>query len=83
MGKGGQLNDSAIVPPEKRPGTHFKGAGWAPATVLKGVESFDHIGIRFPDRPARRKSVYRLRYTDPFCNRLRFKFAESTGVFTC
>lgn len=53
-------------------------------SVWTSVGTFAHIGIRLPDRLHRTKeSVYRLRYTNTFCYRLRFKFAESTGLFTC
>jgi hypothetical protein len=38
-------------------------AGWAPGLVWAGAENLSHTGIRFPDRPARSQSLYRLRYT--------------------
>jgi hypothetical protein len=37
-------------------------AGWASGPVRTGAENLAHNGIRSPDRPARRQSVYRLRY---------------------
>ena len=37
-------------------------AGWAPGPVWTGVENLAPTGIRFPDRPARRESLYRLSY---------------------
>jgi len=40
-------------------------AGWAPGPVWTGAENLAPTGIRFPDRPARSESLYRLRYTDP------------------
>jgi hypothetical protein len=41
-------------------------AGWAPGRVWKGAEYFAPSGIRSPDRPARSKSLYRLRYPNIF-----------------
>jgi len=35
-------------------------AGWAPRPVWTGAENLVPTGIRFPDRPARNKSLYRL-----------------------
>jgi len=37
-------------------------AGWAPGPVWTGAENLAPTGIRIPDRPARRQSLYRLRY---------------------
>ena len=37
--------------------------GWAPVPVWTGAENFAYTGIRSPDRPARRQSLDRLRYT--------------------
>ena len=37
-----------------------QGAGWAPGPVWTGAENFVFIGIRYPDRPARSESLYRL-----------------------
>ena len=43
-------------------------AGWAPGPVWTGAENLAPTGIRSPDRPARRQSLYRLSYPDPqFC----------------
>ena len=41
--------------------------GWAPGPVWTGVENLAATGIRFPDRPARSESLYRLRYLGPHC----------------
>jgi hypothetical protein len=48
--------------PRKTPDTHCKEAGWAPGPVWTGAEKLAPTGIRSPDRPARRQSLYRLRY---------------------
>jgi len=37
-------------------------AGWATGPVWTGTENLVPTGIRFPDRPARGQSLYRLRY---------------------
>ena len=37
-------------------------AGWAPRPVWTGAEYLDPTGIRYPDRPARSQSLYRLSY---------------------
>jgi hypothetical protein len=38
----------------------------ASGPVWAGVESFAATGIRSPNRPVRRESLYRLRYSDPY-----------------
>jgi hypothetical protein len=37
-------------------------AGWAPGPVWTAAENLAPTGILSPDRPARRQSLYRLRY---------------------
>ena len=37
-------------------------AGWASGSVWTGAENLAPTGIRSPDRPARRQSLYRLSY---------------------
>ena len=37
-------------------------AGWASGPVWTGAENLAPTGIRSPDRPARRQSLYRLSY---------------------
>ena len=43
-----------------------KDTGWAPRARLEGCGKSLPNGIRFPDRPARSKSLYRLRYPGPY-----------------
>ena len=43
-----------------------KEAGWAPGPVWKGAENLAPTGIRSPELPARRESLYRLSYPGPF-----------------
>ena len=38
---------------------------WVPRPVLTGAENLANTGIRSPDRPARRESLYRPRYPGP------------------
>jgi hypothetical protein len=40
-------------------------AGWASGPVWTGAENLSPTGIRSPDRPARRLSLYRLSYPGP------------------
>ena len=48
--------------PGKDPVPIVQEAGWTPGTVWTGTENFASIEIRFPDRPARSQSLYRLSY---------------------
>jgi len=68
-GVGGQRHAQAASPPEKDPVPSVQEAGCAPGPVWKGAENLAPIGIRSPDRPARNKSPYRLRYPDPMKKR--------------
>ena len=58
----GQRHAPAAPYPRKRPGTHCTG-GWVGLTAgLDWCGKSRPTGIRAPDRPARRQSLYRLRY---------------------
>jgi hypothetical protein len=48
--------------PGKDPVPTVQEAGWASGPVWTGAENLAPTGIRSPDRPARWKSLYRLRY---------------------
>jgi len=48
--------------PRKDPVPIVQEAGWAPGLVWTDAENLSRTGIRFPDRPARSESLYRLRY---------------------
>jgi hypothetical protein len=48
--------------PGKDPVSIVQEAGWASGSVWTGAENLAPTGIRFPDRPARRQSLYRPRY---------------------
>ena len=48
--------------PRERLGTIVYEAVWAPWPVWRGAENLASTGIRFPDRPASSKSLYRLSY---------------------
>ena len=64
MRVGGQRLTPAALPP-KNPVPIIQEAGWAPGPVWRGAENLAPTGIRFPDRPARSESLYRLCYPGP------------------
>jgi len=49
--------------PGKDPEPILQEAGWASGPVWTGAKNLVPAGIRSPDRPARRQSLYRLRYS--------------------
>jgi hypothetical protein len=51
--------------PRERTGTHCTGVWLGPRVGLTGAENLAPTGLRSPDRPARRESLYRLRYPGP------------------
>ena len=51
--------------PRERPGTHCIEDGWTPGPVWTSSENLTPTGIRSPDGPARKESLYRLSYRDP------------------
>ena len=65
MGVGGQRHAPAALPPGKDPLPIVQEARWAPGPVWTGTENLAPTGIRYPDRPARSESLYRLRYRGP------------------
>jgi hypothetical protein len=48
--------------PENGPVPIVPEAGWTPGPMWTGAKSLASTGIRFPDRPARSESLYRLSY---------------------
>jgi len=62
MGVGGQPHAPAASTPGKDTVPIVQEAGWVPGSVWTGAENLAPTGIRFPDRPARSQSLYRLRY---------------------
>jgi hypothetical protein len=56
--------------PGKEPVPIVQEAGWASGTVWTGAENLAPTGIRSPDRPARRQSLYRLSYPGPLTRNL-------------
>jgi len=52
----------AALPRERDPVPIVQEAVWASWSVWTVAENLTPIGIRFPDRPARIESLYRLRY---------------------
>ena len=76
MRVGGQLHAPAALPRERDPVPIVYEAGWAPGPVWTGAENLALTGIRFPDRPARSESLYRLSYRGRYkntaeCNKIR------------
>ena len=59
---GGERHTLAALPTGKRHGPIVQEVGWASGPVWTGAENLTPTGIRFPDRPARSKSLYRLSY---------------------
>ena len=51
-----------LFTPRNDPVPIVQEAGWAPGPVWTGAENLAPTGIRFPDRPARSQSLYRLSY---------------------
>jgi hypothetical protein len=62
-GEGSAARPGRTLPPRKDPVPIAQEAGWAPGPVWTSAENLALTGIRFPDRPARSKSLYRLSYT--------------------
>ena len=62
---GGQRLTPVTLPPYKRPSTHCVGGCVGLRAGLDGCEYHAPTGIRSPDRPARSKSLRRLRYPSP------------------
>jgi hypothetical protein len=65
MGVGGQRLAPAALFLEMRLSTHFTGGWVGPGAGWTGVENLCPTGIRSSDRPASRKSLYRLHYPSP------------------
>ena len=65
MEAGGQRHTPAVLRPGKRVGTHCTGGWVGPRPILDGCGKYRPKGIRSPDRPARRESLYRLSYRGP------------------
>ena len=57
-----QRHAPAAPYPGKDPVPIVQEAGWASGPVGAGMENLAPAGIRSPDRPAHRQSLYRLRY---------------------
>jgi hypothetical protein len=55
---------------EENPMPTIQEAGWATWLVWTGAEILAQTGIRSPDRPALKESIYRLRYPGPRLHKL-------------
>ena len=58
----GQRHAHTVFTPGKDQVPIAQEAGWASGPVWTGAENLAPTGIRSPDRPARRQSLYRLHY---------------------
>ena len=58
----GSATPRPLFIPVKDPVSTVQEAGWAPGQIWTGPENLVPTGIRSPDRPARRQSLYRLSY---------------------
>jgi hypothetical protein len=65
-GWGVSVTSRSLFTPGQDPVPIVQEAGWAPGPVWTGAENLAPTGIRYPDRPARSKSLYRLRYPAHF-----------------
>jgi len=63
----GQRHVPAAPYPGKDPVPIVQEAEWASGSVWPGAENLAPTGIRSPDRPARRQSLYRIRYPARKC----------------
>ena len=63
--KGSASNPGRSLLPGETRYPLYKKAGWAPGPVCTGAENQSPTGIRSPDHPARRQSLYRLSYPSP------------------
>jgi hypothetical protein len=64
-GRGVRVIPRSLFTPGKDPVPIAQEAGWAPEPVWTGAENLVPTEIRFPDRPARSHSLYRLSYPGP------------------
>jgi len=72
----GQRHAPAALYPGENPVPIVQEAGWAAGPILTGEEYLASTGIRFPDRPARSQSLYRLRYPAQSITRALRKFGQ-------
>ena len=61
-GCGVSVTSRPLFTPGKDPVPIAQGVGWGPGPVWTSAENVATTGIRFPDRPARSQSLYRLTY---------------------
>jgi hypothetical protein len=73
-GVGGQRHAPVALSPGNRPGTHCV-RGWVgPRAGLDGCGKSSPTGIRYPDRPARKESLYRMSYPGPPTHKSNFHY---------
>jgi hypothetical protein len=62
MGEGGQCHAPAARSPAREPMSIVQELVWTPGPFWMGAENLVLTGIRYPDRPTRSESLYRLSY---------------------
>ena len=73
-GAGGRRHAPAALPPGKTRYPLYRRLGGPRAGLDRCGKSRHPTGIRFPDRPARSQSLYRLSYPGPHCTTVQVKF---------
>ena len=65
MGVGGQCHTPDALPPEMTRYPLYRTLGGPQGRSKRVRKISPHTGVRFPDRPSRSESLYRLRYVTP------------------
>ena len=71
----------AASTPGKDPVPIVQEAGCAPGPIWTGAENLAPTGIRFPDRPARSQSLYRLSYRAHIININNYNYSFKQYTF--
>ena len=61
-GSGASVTPRPFFTPRKDPVPIVQEGGWVPRPIWTSAENLAPTGIRYPDRPVRSQSLYRLRY---------------------
>jgi len=79
-GSGWSMPHPGRFTPGNDPIPTVQDAGWAPGPVWTGEENLAPTGIRFPDRPSRSESLYRLRYVTPYSLAKIYRYTFSSNL---
>jgi hypothetical protein len=69
------------LPPGKTPIPIVQEADWAAGPVWTGAKTVAPTGIRYPDRPARSQSLYRLIYLAHFPIYIYIELSQKTSLY--